>query len=176
METKVRRFLEFNGKAILFLNYEGKYWIAIRPICEALGVNYNRIYQNLINDPILKDVFAKQQMHDTKNRLQSMVALPEKYIYGWLFSIRSGSDALQNYKLKCYDILYEYFHGAIAERHFHLTEKSAIENQIAELKEKLNENSDYLLLQELTAREMRISKTLKQLDADLLNRQLKLFN
>lgn len=72
--------------------------------------------------------------------------------------------------------MYEYFHGAIAARHYQLTEKSEIEKQIAALRDKLNNNDDYLQLQELTAKDMRIGKALKQLDVDLVNQQLKLFN
>ena len=47
MKSKIKKFLEFNGKTISFLCKEGEYWVAIKPICEALGVNYNRQYQNL---------------------------------------------------------------------------------------------------------------------------------
>jgi len=176
METKIKRFLEFNGKAILFLNNEGQYWIAIRPICDALGIEYINEFKKIKRHRILGSTVAKMAMVGADFKLRSMVVLPEKYIYGWLFSVDSDIAAFQDYQLKCYNLLYEYFHGAIAARHFQLTEKSEIEKQINILKDKLNENSDYLMLQELSAKEMRIGKTLKQLDADLVNMQLKLFN
>ena len=38
MKNSIRKFLEFNGKVIYFLSKDGEYWIAIKPICEALGV------------------------------------------------------------------------------------------------------------------------------------------
>lgn len=56
------KFLEFNGKAVYFLAKGGSYWIAIKPICESLGVDYNRQFQNLKADKILSQLFAKQQM------------------------------------------------------------------------------------------------------------------
>ena len=175
METRIKKFLEFNGKAIFFLNKDGQYWVAIRPICEALEVQFSRTLKNIKSDEILGQLWSKQTMTGADNKQYLMVSLPEKYIYGWLFSIRSNSQPFLEYKLKCYNILYEYFHGAIAARHFHLSEKSEIEEQISILKNNLNDNNDYLMLQELIAKEMRIGKTLKQLDVDLMNTQLKLF-
>lgn len=176
MEKKIKRFLEFNGKAILFLNKDGQYWVAIRPICDALGTNYPNEYRRIMNHKILSSTVVKMTMVGADFKLRSMVVLPEKYIYGWLLSVDSEVPAFLEYQLKCYNLLYEYFHGAIAARHYQLTEKSEIEKQINAIREKLNDNTDYLELQELIAKEMRIGKTLKQMDVDLVNRQLKLFN
>ena len=47
------KFLEFNGKNIIFININGSYWIALKPICEALEVDYIRCFKNAKNDPIL---------------------------------------------------------------------------------------------------------------------------
>ncbi len=44
-----QKFLEFNGKNIIFLNVDGTYWIALKPICEALGVDYVRCFKNKCN-------------------------------------------------------------------------------------------------------------------------------
>lgn len=44
MSEKVEKFLEFNGKTIVLLAKDGIWWIAIRPVCEALGVQYVRDY------------------------------------------------------------------------------------------------------------------------------------
>ncbi|MEM8568318.1 MAG: hypothetical protein AAGF85_17790 [Bacteroidota bacterium] len=39
---KHSKFLEFNGKTIVFLAIDGEYWIALRHICEALNVSARR--------------------------------------------------------------------------------------------------------------------------------------
>lgn len=44
---KHEKFLEFNDKKIIFLSVDGTYWIALKPICEALNVDWNRSYQNV---------------------------------------------------------------------------------------------------------------------------------
>jgi len=161
MEKSIIKFLEFNGKAILFLSIDGEYWVALKPICDALNIEWTRQFKNLKEHNILGDALANQPMRDTKNRVQMMSALPEKYIYGWLFSINSDNDALQEYQKKCYDILYGYFHGSIAARHLQLTIKAETQNEILNIEERLKNNDDYLKLMELKAKEMRIGKTYK---------------
>jgi hypothetical protein len=101
METKIKRFLEFNGKSILCLNNEGQYWVAIRPICDAMGINYARTFKNLKSDEIFNKFLSKQIMYGADLRLRIMIALPEKYIEIWIFSIKSKSKALLEYKLRC---------------------------------------------------------------------------
>jgi hypothetical protein len=107
-----------------------------------------------------------------------MLCLPEKFVYGWLFSIRSESEELKIYKLKCYEILYEHFHGALTGRMNALAEKSDTELEILDLQEKLDaqllESEEYQRIQELKKKQKQISKTLKELDIDLLQGQLSL--
>jgi hypothetical protein len=172
MEARIKKFLEFNGQIIFFVAIDGIYWIAIRPICDALNVEYTRAFKNIKEDKILRDVLAKQPMRDTKNRLQNMVALPEKYIYGWLFSIRSGSDAFQNYKRKCYDVLYEYFHGGITSWHQALLEKSDALSEMEEKELNLSTNPDFIAWNEARAKVMRVGKRIKEISDDFIHGQL----
>lgn len=176
MDGKIKKFLQFNGKNILFLSIDGTFWVAIKPICEALGVEYTRIFKNIKSDFILKDVVANQPMRDTKNRLQNMVALPEMYVYGWLFSINSSSDAFQLYKKECYELLYNHFQGAVTKRSNELTEKTWAVRQAQTLREKLKtENEDYKQLCELEGKVLKHCRNLKQIDKELVDSQLSLF-
>ena len=61
MNENTGKFLKFNGKRIVMLAKNGTCRIAIKPICEALGVNYNRQFQNLKKNRILNQLFAIQQ-------------------------------------------------------------------------------------------------------------------
>lgn len=174
MEARIKKFIEFNGQILHFVAIDGTYWIAIKPICDALEIEYTRAFKTIKSDPILSDVLAKQPMRDTKNRLQEMVALPEKYVYGWLFSIRSGSDALLIYKRKCYDVLYEYFHGSITKRHQALLNKSEALARLEDLENSLMSNPEFKEYSNTKAQIMRIGKELKELDDNLVNGQLRL--
>jgi len=176
MKNNLKKFLEFNGKAIYFQSIDGQYWIAIRPICEALNIQFSRQLKNIKKDEILCDVWSKQTMRDTKNRLQMMVALPEKYIYGWLFSINSSSDVFQKYKLKCYDLLFDYFQGSVTQRKELIEEKIYIEKDIRELEAELSRNEDYKKLMQLKGERLLNGKQLRNYDKKEIDTQLELFN
>lgn len=89
-----QKFLEFNGNKIVFISVDGTYWIALKPICEALNIEYTRSFKNVKNDPILAPELAVQPMQVSKNgksQLRNVTCITEKYIYGWIFSLRSES-------------------------------------------------------------------------------------
>lgn len=96
---------------LFFIRVDGECWIALKPICDALGVNWNRQFQNLQDDPILGSAFANQQMQVSGNQGRKMVCLPERFIYGWLLQIRSKNAQLIAFQRKCYLVLFDHFHG-----------------------------------------------------------------
>lgn len=174
MNSNIERFLEFNGKRISVLLADGSWWVAVKPICDALNVNYNRAFQNLKEDKILGQLFAKQQTTGADFKTYFMVCLPEKYIYGWLFSIRSNSPELIEYKKVCYDVLYNHFHGTLTGRLTALSEKSATAEEIKELEQRLVESDEYNRIVELKKRQRDLNKRLKNLDLDLMQGQISL--
>lgn len=134
MEKSIRKFLEFNGKTIYFLSKDGDYWIAIKPICDALKLEYTRQFKNLKDDNILGQPLAEQPMVGADGRTRKMTSLPEFYIYGWLFSIQSASQELKKYKWECYRVLYEHFHGMITQREKLLRQRAEIKAQLKDIK------------------------------------------
>jgi len=176
MKKSIEKFLEFNGKRLAVLAKNGDWWIAIKPICEALGVDYISQFKAVKDDEILSQLLSEQTIVAADNRVRKMVCLPEKFIYGWLFSIRSDSQALKGYKRQCYEVLYNHFHGALTGRMTALTKRNETENEIAELEERLHasllKSDEYLRIQELKQQKKQITKTLLELDADLIAGQL----
>ncbi|RTL04783.1 hypothetical protein EKK58_09695 [Candidatus Dependentiae bacterium] len=168
----IERFLEFNGKKISILNQDGVWWVALKPICEALNVDFEAQRKNIQDDNILAQLPSIQTVVASDLKARKMLCLPEKYIYGWLFSIRSESQELKEYKLKCYDVLYNHFHGALTARMTILTEQDTITTQIAELEKALEETEEYKKIQELKRRKGETRKELTQLDRDLKSGQL----
>jgi hypothetical protein len=173
---KIKKFLEFNGKTILFLSVNGTYYIAIKPICEAIVVDYIQQFKNTKEDPILGPALCKYTIQVPGSQRREFVCLPEQYIYGWIFSIKSESTELLRYKKKCYDVLFEYFHGTITRRKEVLEQYVKDSTEAETLRARLNENEDFKRLNELDASIMRAGKTLKQLDGDMITDiQLSLF-
>ena len=52
------KFLQFNGRNIYFVAVNGQYYIAYKPICEALNIEANRCYKNLKKHKILGKIYA----------------------------------------------------------------------------------------------------------------------
>jgi P22_AR N-terminal domain len=146
METQQ---LKFNGKKLGFVFANGQYWVALRPLCDALEVNYNRQFQNLKEDRILGQLFAEQQTTGADGKRYKMICLPEKFIYGWLFFVRSESEVLYEYKLKCYEILFNYFHGKLQQRISVLMEKTEADRELMEAEEEWKNSPQYKKIQEL---------------------------
>lgn len=69
MEKEIGKFLSFNGKSIHFLAVDGEYWIALKPICEALGILWRHQHTKLING---EDIYCELY------REHGMVAADEK--------------------------------------------------------------------------------------------------
>ena len=80
--------LIFNGTVIDFVDHDGAFYLAIKPMCSILNINYNRTYKNIKNHPTFSKstLLIKRIAADSKKR--EMICLHEKYVYGWIYSIR----------------------------------------------------------------------------------------
>jgi hypothetical protein len=175
MKQSIVKFLEFNGKNLLFLSKSGVTYVAVKPVCEAIGVNYNRQFQNINEDPILSPVFAIQQMQVPGDQIRKMVCLPERYIYGWIFSIRSESKELIEFKLECYDILFNHFHGTMTGRKEILQEKVKTQARLRELEQALNHSNDFKEYQDKKAYQARLGISMKIIEKRELDEVADLF-
>ena len=175
MKKDIKKFLEFNGKSIHFLAVDGQYWIALKPICEALTVNWNRQFQNLKEDKILCQQFAEQQMVAADGKLREMTSLPEFFIYGWIFSIQSESVDLQSFKWECYRILYEHFHGSITGRKELLSEKVRLQMEIDKCMNTMDPEVA-LRLDQATGKLNKINGQLRSLDQEVMQEEKTLFD
>ena len=168
----MEKHLTINGKEILFSKIDNQYWIALKPISDAFGSDWVRQFKNVKKHKTLSQLLSNTTMVGADNRKREMVALPEKYIYGWIFSINSNNQTILNFQMKCYEVLYEYFHNAISQRFVQLSEKLETKKLISDIELRLKTNNDYIQLQDLRAKEMRLGKNLKELDNDFLNNQI----
>lgn len=175
MKSQVKKFLEFNGKTIYFVAVDGQYWIALKPICEALNVDFEAQRKNLKEDKILCQLPSEQTVVAADGKLRKMLCLPEFFIYGWIFQIQSSSEELQEYKLECYRILYEHFHGAITGRKELLSEKARLQLEI----DKCFNTLDPLValqIDQATKKLNKVNAKLRELDLDVMEEERNLFN
>lgn len=104
-----------NQSIVIVIDEDGQKFVPIKPICEALGVNYTTQLEKLENDEILNSVIPLRGTTGADGKQYKMKCIPLKFVFGWIFSISSKSvkeeakEGLINYKLMCYDALYNYF-------------------------------------------------------------------
>jgi hypothetical protein len=175
MKESIKKFLEFKGKNLLFLAKDGIYWVAIKPVCEAIGVEYTRQFKNIKEDPILGPSLAIQPMMVPGKKSYQFTCLPEMFIYGWIFSIKSESKELLEYKRECYKVLFDFFHGTITGRQDLIRQKALATRQLETLDSKLSELEDYRKVGELKAQIARIGISMKEIEKEELNDQYSLF-
>lgn len=172
---KPQNFLSFNEKTIYFKEVGNEYWIAIKPICEALNVDYIRAYKNISEDENLSQLLSEQTMVGADNKNRKMVCLPEKYIYGWLFSLRSKSEVLKQYKMKCYKVLFNYFNGALIGRKKLLEKQADTQKKIERVEQELKSNPQYIELITLKQESEQIKQYLRKIDKQIIEETPSLF-
>ncbi len=176
MDQQFKKFLEFNGKTILFKRENSEYYVAIKPICEALEVNYRHQLEKIKTDVVLMFQLQSMSMIDAGGKLREMYVLPERFIYGWIFSINGSNNTdLIEFKWTCYTILFDYFRGSVVQREEILVKNYELENRKKDILRAL-QNSE--LKKELNAIEDQIKankKALAKWDHSILNRQLSIF-
>lgn len=174
MKQSIERFLQFNGKTLLFLSEKGIYWVAIKPVCEALNVHFKHRLKRISQDPILGPASCNHGMQVPGDQIRNMVCLPEYLVYGWIFSINSSSTELLNYKRECYRLLYDHFHGTITRRKELLGQKVSVQLERGKLEIVLRQHQDFQQFESLKAMEARIGKSLKEVEKDEMDEQLRL--
>ncbi len=114
MEAKLTTVARINEVNILVIE-NGEKRIAIKPICQALGIDFKSQYDKLKMDPILNSTMVLSTIVAMDQKEREMVTIPMKYVFGWLFRIDSRNvnadarEAVLKYQLQCYDALYAYF-------------------------------------------------------------------
>lgn len=176
MKECITKFLEFKGKTLLFLVKNGTYYIAIRPVCEAINVSFVKQRERIIRDPILGPAYTNWGMQVPGDQFRKMACLPEEYIYGWIFSIQSDTPELIKYKQECYHILFDFFHGTITSRRDLFREKVKIRAERQKLEERLREAELFKQWESLRAREARLGILFKQIDENDLREAIDLFS
>lgn len=177
--NKHEKFLEFNGKNIVFLRVDGTYWIALKPILEALGLESSRYLKRTKRDSFFSTCVDTVSMQvEKKGRIQGrkMTCLPEKFIYGWICFLNADNEELNNYKRTCYELLYNHFHGTIISRKELLLERNKIDDEIFITRKALKEEDNkYQELENLLKKRKALSNQLNTIDKELV-KQPELFS
>lgn len=112
------RQVKFDGDPIQVIEQDGNHYVAMRPICTALSLNWKNQYRNLKEDPVLNSVMVITTTTGSDGKQYEMVCLPIEYLNGWLFKIPVSRyqgerrEKLIRYQKECYRVLYNHFFQA----------------------------------------------------------------
>jgi uncharacterized tellurite resistance protein B-like protein len=89
--------------------------VAIKPICQALGIDHKSQWQKIKDDEDLSSAGMLYATTGADGKQYEMYCLPIRYIFGWLFSINpknvkpEARQSVRTYRKACYNALYDYF-------------------------------------------------------------------
>lgn len=126
--------LSFHGSDLITLKVENVIYTAIRPIVEAIGLDWASQSVKLNKN---KEKFGCCDIATpTNGGLQKMLCMPIKKLNGWLFSInpeKVRSDLKEKvicYQEECFEALYNYWHFGKAERKTTVNERTGLRNAV----------------------------------------------
>lgn len=107
--------ISFNGQSLAAINQNQTIYVAMKPICENIGLDWEAQRQKIQRNHILNSVacMLKATAKDGKN--YETMCLPLGFLSGWLMSVEVNRvkpeirDVLIQYQLKCYDVLHQHF-------------------------------------------------------------------
>ncbi|MFY1028184.1 phage antirepressor N-terminal domain-containing protein [Actinobacillus seminis] len=124
--------ISFHGSDLITLKVEDIIYTAVRPIVEAMGLDWGGQQQKLSKSG--NKFGCRDISMPTNGGLQKMICMPIKKLNGWLFSInpeKVRSDLKEKvicYQEECFEALYNYWHFGKAEKQtFAPIDQSAIE-------------------------------------------------
>ena len=151
--------------------------VPLRPICEALGIAFERQTAKIKEHPILSSTVTLRVMVAADGKQREMLCLPLEFIFGWLFTINPANvneDAkptLIKYQHECYHALFLHF---TARAQFVEQKQIEIDRQLSivdDAKEHFRTAKNILSEAEAKLKQLR---SLTMNDYDIESRQLKI--
>ena len=115
--------VQFNNQEIPVFFHNNKPYVAMKPICENIGLAWHGQFERIKRDDVLSSTMCVIHMVAQDGKKREVVALPIGYLNGWLFGIDTNrvkpeiKPNLIKYKLECFDVLYNHFMPKVAAAH-----------------------------------------------------------
>lgn len=106
--------VNFNNQSLFATLIDNVPYVAVKPICESLGIDWEAQRQKINRHPILKEG-ACMIKAPSNGGIQEMLMLPIRMLNGWLFGIDSSrvkseaKEAVLKYQRECFDVLANHF-------------------------------------------------------------------
>lgn len=173
----MNQIITVNGQEIVIATHGNEKYVAIKPICEAIGVNFQNQLEKIKEDEILGQLYTLRGTTGSDGKEYKMGTIPLKFVFGWLFTINPNNvkpEIKQNvitYRLECYNALFDTF----TKRNAILKEKTNYQIEIEKLEADLEQDERFKKIKELKSSIKNASQRLNNLDKNVVNEQLELF-
>lgn len=113
--------IQFHNQQLIVLNHQDKPYIAMKPVCENIGLDWAAQLKRIKRHQVLSSSMVMMTT-PSKQGLQEYVCLPISMINGWLFGIETSRvkpeirATLEQYQLECFDVLYNHFMPKVAQQ------------------------------------------------------------
>lgn len=109
--------VKFHGTSLSLINKDEKAFVALKPICEALCIQWEAQLKRIRRNPVLSQGVSIMDI-PSNGGSQEMICLPLSMLNGWLFGINANRvknpeirQKLIEYQFECYDVLNAYWMG-----------------------------------------------------------------
>ena len=106
--------VDFYGNSIVAVLKEGVPYVAMKPICENIGLDWKSQHRRIQGSPVLSEGVVIMTI-PSEGGYQDTLCLPLEMLNGWLFGIDVNrvkpelKDKLVRYQKECYSILFKHF-------------------------------------------------------------------
>lgn len=110
----ISKVVKFNNQQLSVFLYQEKPYVAMKPICENIGLQWEAQLRRIKRNHVLSKGMTIMDI-PSNGGVQQFVCLPLGLLNGWLMGVDISKvkseikDILMKYQLECYDVLYKYF-------------------------------------------------------------------
>ncbi|SQG36802.1 antirepressor protein [Haemophilus influenzae] len=128
--------VSFNNQSLITIEQNGSHYVAMKPICENIGLSWEPQLLRIKRDNVLSSTMIMTIIVAEDGKKREMICLPIEYLNGWLFGIDINRcnpeirDTLIKYKKECYQALHDYWFKGKVERTINPEQQQAIQKAV----------------------------------------------
>lgn len=107
--------INFHGTNIPTFNVEGVIRVAMKPICDAIGLGWQSQWHRIKRHPVLKSTVVMMTTVARDGKSRKLATMPLNKLNGWLFGVDASRvkpeirEKLVEYQAECFDVLSDYW-------------------------------------------------------------------
>lgn len=107
--------IPFHGQTIPVFTQNNRHYVAMKPICENIGLQWEAQFKRIKRNDILNLAISMMEMVAKDGKTHQTLCLPLEYLNGWLFGVDARRvkpqirERLLQYQRECFQVLAAHF-------------------------------------------------------------------